>query len=290
MRAISLLSNLLFTRGSITPVQKATITEQPIHLYATPHTNTIEVSNLNTFYGSNQILFNVTLPIEKGKITALIGPSGCGKSTFLKTLNRMNDVVDNFRIEGLVNYSGENIYDNSIDICLLRKRIGMVFQKANPFPKSIYENIAFPQKIAGINKKKDLDRIVKESLIRAGLWDEVHHRLNDSGLSLSGGQQQRLCIARALAADPEVLLMDEPASALDPASTEKVEDLIFKLAEQGLTVVIITHNMQQAARVANGGKTGFFYLGKLIEFGDTNQIFTNPQNELTERFITGKFG
>lgn len=286
MQAVSFISNLLFTRA----VQKAATVEQPIHLYAAPDSSIIEVNNLNAFYGSNQTLFNITLPIEKGKVTALIGPSGCGKSTFLKTINRMNDVIDNFRIEGLVSYSGENIYDRSIDVCLLRKRIGMVFQKASPFPKSIYENIAYPLRLIGIHKKKDLDQRIKESLIRAGLWEEVHHRLNDSGLGLSGGQQQRLCIARALAADPEVLLMDEPASALDPTSTGKVEDLIFELTEQGLTVVIVTHNMQQAARVADGGKTGFFYLGKLIEFGETKQIFTNPQNELTERFITGKFG
>lgn len=247
----------------------------------------IETRALNFFYGERQALFDINVAIPQTSVTALIGPSGCGKSTFLRTLNRMNDIVEGSRLQGNVLLDGADIYDSSVDVVALRKRVGMVFQKSNPFPKSIFDNVAFGPRIAGTKNKRALAEIVERSLKRAALWDEVSHRLKDSALALSGGQQQRLCIARALATDPEVLLMDEPASALDPASTARIEDLIFEL-KQNYTIVIVTHNMQQAARVSEW--TAFFYQGKLVEMGLTDQLFTKPREKDTEDYITGRFG
>ncbi len=247
----------------------------------------IDVGNLQLFYGKKQALSDINIKIHERCVTALIGPSGCGKSTFLRTINRMNDLIDNVKIEGEVKIDDVNIYDPSLDTVKLRKRVGMIFQKSNPFPKSVYENVAFGSRVNGINKKSQLDEIVERSLRRAALWDEVKDDLNKSGLSLSGGQQQRLCIARALAVDPEIILMDEPASALDPLSTAKIEDLIFEL-KKDYTIVIVTHNMQQAARVSD--YTAFFYVGKLIEYDKTTKIFTNPSLKQTEDYITGRFG
>jgi len=247
----------------------------------------INTENLNLYYGSNHALKNVSIGIEGQKITALIGPSGCGKSTFLRTLNRLNDTIDNVRIEGEVEIDGENIYDKGIDVVSLRKKVGMIFQKSNPFPKSIFENIAYGPKINGMKKKKDLEEIVELSCKRAAVWEEVKDRLNDSATGLSGGQQQRICIARALAVDPEILLMDEPASALDPIATSKIEELMHEL-KNDLTIVIVTHNMQQAARVSD--KCAFFLSGEIIEYGKTIKIFTNPEMEKTQNYISGKFG
>lgn len=247
----------------------------------------IKVKNLNFYYGSKQALFDISMDIPENKVTALIGPSGCGKSTFLRSLNRMNDLIEGSKIEGEVIIDNLNIYNRNIDVVKLRKKVGMIFQKSNPFPKSIYDNVAYGPKIQGIRDKKILDEIVEKSLRRAALWDEVKDELKKSALMLSGGQQQRLCIARALAVEPEILLMDEPASALDPISTTKIEDLIFEL-KQNYTIVIVTHNMQQAARVSD--YTGFFYMGKLIEFDDTKVMFTSPRKKQTEDYITGRFG
>ncbi len=247
----------------------------------------IQVDNLNLYYGENHALKDVNMKIRPNAITAFIGPSGCGKSTFLKTLNRMNDLVDNVRIEGLVTLDGENIYAPEVDTTVLRKRVGMVFQQPNPFPMSIYDNVAYGPRVHGIKDKKKLDEIVEESLRGAAIFDEVKDRLKKSALGLSGGQQQRLCIARALAVQPEVLLMDEPTSALDPISTSKIEDLMETL-KKDYTIVIVTHNMQQAVRVADD--TAFFLLGELIEFGETNQLFSYPQDKRTENYITGRFG
>lgn len=247
----------------------------------------IIVENLNLHYGKKKALNNVTIRIPVNKVTALIGPSGCGKSTFLRSLNRMNDLIDGVKVDGKVMLDDLNIYDKNIDVVELRKKIGMIFQKSNPFPKSIYENIAFGPKINGISDKKKLDEIVETSLIRAALWDEVKDDLNKSGLSLSGGQQQRVCIARALAVDPDILLMDEPASALDPISTTKIEDLIFEL-KNNYTIIIVTHNMQQASRVSD--YTAFFYMGDLIEYSNTRKMFTTPDNKQTEDYIRGRFG
>jgi len=247
----------------------------------------IEARNLNLWFGDAHILKEVSMKIRRNKVTALIGPSGCGKSTLLRCFNRLNDLIDHTKISGEVTFDGENIYANGNDVVLLRKRIGMVFQKPNPFPKSVYENIAYGPRVHGINNKKELDRIVEKSLKDAALWEEVRNRLNNSALGLSGGQQQRLCIARTLAVDPEVILMDEPCSALDPIATAKIENLIEKLKQQ-YTVIIVTHNMQQAARVSDD--TGFMYLGKLIECGTTTQIFEHPEEDLTENYITGRFG
>ena len=243
--------------------------------------------NLNFFYGSSQALFGISMKIPSNQVTALIGPSGCGKSTFLRTLNRMNDIIDNTKISGKIMIDNINIYKTGIDVVSLRKMVGMVFQKSNPFPKSIFENVAFGPRIHGQKNKAKLAEIVERSLIQAGLWDEVKDRLDKSALGLSGGQQQRLCIARALAVDPQVILMDEPASALDPKSTARIEDLIGELRNQ-YTIVIVTHNMQQASRVSD--YTAFFYEGKLIEFGLTKQIFTKPNEKQTEDYITGRFG
>ncbi len=247
----------------------------------------IQTKNLNLFYGKKQALNNVTVDILTNRVTALIGPSGCGKSTFLRSLNRMNDLIENVSIKGEVFIDDVNIYEEDIDVVGLRKKVGMIFQKSNPFPKSIYENVAYGPKINGVGKKNVLDEIVERSLIRAALWDEVKDELNKSGLALSGGQQQRLCIARALAVDPEILLMDEPASALDPLSTSKIEELMYELKEN-YTIVIVTHNMQQAARVSD--YTAFFYLGEIIEYDLTKKIFTTPTKKKTEDYITGRFG
>ena len=247
----------------------------------------IVVKDLNLFYGDKQALNNITLDILAKRVTAFIGPSGCGKSTFLRVLNRMNDLIDNVKTKGEVYIDGVNIYDKSLDIVNLRKNVGMVFQKSNLFPKSIYENIVYGPKINGIRDKKILNEIVEKTLNQAAIWGEVKDRLKENALSLSGGQQQRLCIARALAVEPEIILMDEPASALDPISTAKIEELIHDLKKE-YTIVIVTHNMQQAARVSD--QTAFFYLGELIEFDRTTTIFTKPSNKQTEDYITGRFG
>ena len=247
----------------------------------------IESRGLNLYYGDNHALKDISIQIPANKITALIGPSGCGKSTFLKTLNRMNDLVPGVRITGEVFYNGENIYGKNVDVTRLRKQIGMVFQKANPFPMSIYDNIAYGPRTHGVRGKAKLDDIVERSLRDAAIWDEVKDRLNKSALGLSGGQQQRLCIARALAVEPDILLMDESTSALDPISTSKIEELAMELKNR-YTVVMVTHNMQQAVRVSD--ETAFFLLGELVEFGDTERIFSHPQDKRTEDYITGRFG
>ncbi len=247
----------------------------------------ISVKNLNLYYGENHALKDVNMEIKEKAITAFIGPSGCGKSTFLKTLNRMNDLIENVKITGDVLIDGENIYSKDIDTTLLRKRVGMVFQQPNPFPMSIYDNIAYGPRLHGTKDKKTLDRIVEESLKGAAIWDEVKDRLKKSALGLSGGQQQRICIARALAVEPEVLLMDEPTSALDPISTTKIEDLMETLKKK-YTVVVVTHNMQQAVRVSD--YTAFFLVGNMVEFGETKQIFSYPKDKRTEDYITGRFG
>jgi phosphate transport system ATP-binding protein len=247
----------------------------------------ISIKSLDFFYGNMQALFDISMDIPPRQITALIGPSGCGKSTLLRTLNRMNDIIDGTRIEGRVLIDGQDIYDESVDPVILRKKVGMVFQKSNPFPKSIADNVAYGPRIHGMRDRARLEEIVEQSLQRAGLWDEVKDRLGTNALELSGGQQQRLCIARALAVGPEILLMDEPASALDPRSTSRIEDLIVELRRK-YTIVIVTHNMQQAARVSDF--TAFFYEGALIEMGVTKSIFTNPSVQQTEDYITGRFG
>lgn len=247
----------------------------------------ISVKDLHLFYGENHALKGVSMDIRPNAITAFIGPSGCGKSTFLKTLNRMNDLVDNVRIEGQVLLDGEDIYAPSVDTTILRKRVGMVFQQPNPFPMSIYDNIAYGPRVHGIKDKKVLDQIVEESLRGAAIFDEVKDRLKKSALGLSGGQQQRICIARALAVQPEVLLMDEPTSALDPISTSKIEELMEELKKK-YTVVVVTHNMQQAVRVSDD--TAFFLLGEMVEFGNTQQLFSYPKDKRTENYITGRFG
>jgi len=247
----------------------------------------IKVESLNFYYGSVQALFGVTMDIPAREVTALIGPSGCGKSTFLRALNRMNDIIDEARTEGRVEIDGEDIYNDETDVVKLRKRVGMVFQKSNPFPKSVFENVAYGPRIHGMKSRKQLEEVVEKSLNQAALWDEVKDRLDKNAMELSGGQQQRLCIARALAVEPEILLMDEPASALDPQSTDRIEDLIREL-RKGYTIVIVTHNMQQAARVSD--LTAFLYEGKLIEFGPTKQIFTKPLKKKTEDYVTGRFG
>jgi phosphate transport system ATP-binding protein len=248
---------------------------------------TMEIENLNLWYGDKQALIDVTMPVRKNKITALIGPSGCGKSTLIRCMNRMNDLVDGCRVEGKMMYHGQNIYDKDTDVMALRKHIGMIFQKPNPFPMSVHDNITYGPKIHGITNKDELDEIVERSLKQAVLWDEVKDRLNESALSLSGGQQQRLCIARTLSINPEVILMDEPTSALDPIATAKIEDLAVEL-QKDYTVVIVTHNMQQAARISD--YTGFMYIGKMVEFDHTEKIFNKPSDDLTERYITGRFG
>ena len=247
----------------------------------------ISTKDLCLWYGNHQVLKNITMDIPEKSITALIGPSGCGKSTFLKTLNRMNDLVKDVKITGKVYYRGQDIFEPGIDINELRRQIGMVFQKPNPFPMSIYDNIAYGPRTHGIRNKAKLDEIVEQSLKGAAIWEEVKDRLKKNALGLSGGQQQRLCIARALAVEPDVLLMDEPTSALDPISTSRIEDLLLELKKK-YTIVIVTHNMQQAVRISD--KTAFFLLGDLIEYGDTEQIFSQPANQKTEDYITGRFG
>ena len=247
----------------------------------------ISTQNLNLYYGENHALKNINLDLYENKITAFIGPSGCGKSTYLKTLNRMNDLVPNVKIEGTVLLDGEDIYDPQVDTTLLRKKVGMVFQQPNPFPMSIYDNVAYGPRIHGIKNKAQLDEIVERSLKGAALWDEVSDRLKKSALGLSGGQQQRLCIARALAVEPEVLLMDEPTSALDPISTLKIEDLMDDLKSK-YTVAIVTHNMQQATRIAD--YTAFFLVGEVVEYDTTDELFTMPKDKRTEDYITGRFG
>ena len=247
----------------------------------------ISVQGLNLWYSANQALYDVSMELPEHEITAFIGPSGCGKSTFLKTLNRMNDLIEGVRIEGKILYENQDIYAPQVDTTWLRKEIGMVFQKPNPFPMSIYDNIAYGPKLQGIRSKVKLDEIVENSLKGAAIWDEVKDRLNKSALGLSGGQQQRLCIARALAVEPKVLLMDEPTSALDPISTSKIEELAAELKKE-YTIIMVTHNMQQAARISD--KTAFFLLGKMIEYGETEQIFSMPKDKRTEDYITGRFG
>ena len=249
--------------------------------------NILSVNDLNLWYGEHQALKSISLDIPEKSITALIGPSGCGKSTFLKTLNRMNDLVPGVRITGSVQYRGEDIYAPTTDVSELRRQVGMVFQKPNPFPMSIYDNVAYGPRTHGIRNRAKLDDLVERSLRGAAIWDEVKDRLKKNALGLSGGQQQRLCIARALAVEPEVLLMDEPTSALDPISTSKIEDLAVQLKEK-YTLVIVTHNMQQAVRISDN--TAFFLLGDLVEFGSTEQIFSNPHDKRTEDYITGRFG
>ena len=247
----------------------------------------VEIEKLNFWYGAKQALRDISMSVPKHRITAYIGPSGCGKSTLLRCLNRMNDLVDGVRITGTIRIGGTDVYGPDLDVTELRKRVGMVFQKSNPFPKSIYENVAYGPRILGVRGRNDLDAIVERSLRSAALWDEVHDRLHDSALSLSGGQQQRLCIARAIAVEPDVLLMDEPCSALDPIATAKIEELMLEL-KNSYTIAIVTHNMQQAARVSD--YTGFMLLGELVEFGATRELFTNPRDKRTEDYITGRFG
>jgi len=248
---------------------------------------TISVRGCDLYYGDFQALKDINIYIEEHEVTALIGPSGCGKSTFIKSLNRMNDLIEDCRITGEIKIGGQDIYDKSTDINLLRKNVGMVFQKPNPFPMSIYDNIAFAPRTFGIKNKGELDGIVERSLKQAGLWNEARDRLRKSAMGLSGGQQQRLCIARALAADPKILLMDEPTSALDPISTGKIEDLMSEL-KSGYTIVIVTHNMQQATRISD--KTAFFLLGEIIEYDRTDELFSKPKDKRTENYITGRFG
>jgi len=247
----------------------------------------VKTSDLNFFYGPVRALHGINMEIPSRQVTALIGPSGCGKSTFLRTLNRMNDIIDGTRIEGQVLVDGQDIYESGVDVVSLRMKVGMVFQKSNPFPKTVFENVAYGPRIHGVKDKSDLIGIVERSLERAGLWNEIKDRLGESAMDLSGGQQQRLCIARALAVDPKILLMDEPASALDPKSTARIEDLIGEL-RNNYTIIIVTHNMQQAARVSD--LTAFFYEGSLVEFGPAKRIFTKPLKKQTEDYITGRFG
>ena len=250
--------------------------------------NKISTKNLNLFYGQKQALFDVNLDFRENSVTALIGPSGCGKSSFLRCINRMNDTILSCKIDGDITIDGEDIYDESLDLVLLRAKVGMVFQKPNPFPKSIYENVAYGPRIHGLfADKKQLDKIVEKSLVRAGLFKEVKDRLHDQATTLSGGQQQRLCIARTIAVEPEVILMDEPCSALDPIATAKIEELIDELKEN-FTIIIVTHSMQQAARVSN--MTAFFNMGKVVEYDITDKIFTNPTKQKTQDYITGRFG
>lgn len=265
-------------QGISRPHPKANLADEDIAL---------KVNDLNLFYAEKQALNSISLQIPRKKVTAFIGPSGCGKSTLLRCFNRMNDLVDNVRIEGSLTLDDKNIYDKDVDVAQLRRKIGMVFQKPNPFPKSIYENVAYGLRLAGMNNRRTLDETVEWALKGAALWDEVKDRLHDNALGLSGGQQQRLVIARAIAIQPEVLLLDEPASALDPISTLKIEELIYEL-KSDYTIVIVTHNMQQAARVSD--YTAFLYMGDLVEFDDTDSIFTNPKKKKTEDYITGRYG
>ena len=247
----------------------------------------VSVRGLSVFYGAQQVLHDIHLEIPRHQVMALIGPSGCGKSTFLRTLNRMNETIEGAKHRGTIEVDGKDIYASDQDVVALRRQVGMVFQRSNPFPKSVFDNVAYGPRIHGLRGREQLEEVVERSLRQAALWDEVQDRLDDSALSLSGGQAQRLCIARALATEPEILLMDEPASALDPASTARIEDLVFELRER-YTIVIVTHNMQQAARISDA--TAFFFEGRLIEAGPTDQVFTRPRNKQTEDYVTGRFG
>lgn len=247
----------------------------------------ISTQHVNVYYGENHVIKDVSLDIYQNEVVAFIGPSGCGKSTFLRLLNRMNDFIESFRMEGQILIDNENIYDKNVNVESLRKKVGMVFQKPNPFPKSIYENVVYGLKIQGIKDKNYLNSVVEKTLQQVGIWDEVKDKLQQSALALSGGQQQRICIARTLAVEPSVVLMDEPTSALDPISTATIEELIYQL-KKDYTIVIVTHNMQQAGRVSD--KTAFFYMGELVEYSDTRELFTNPKIELTQKYITGRFG
>ncbi len=262
----------------------------PVHTDSVPETQPvkIEVSELSFYYGTKRALENITLQVRSNIVTALIGPSGCGKSTFLRTLNRMNDIIPNIRVEGRVLLNGRDVYGRDVDVVALRRQVGMVFQRSNPFPKSIFDNVAYgPRLNRMVRSRSELHELVEKSLQAAALWDEVKDRLHESALALSGGQQQRLCIARALAVAPDVLLMDEPASALDPIATQRIEELIYQLKKR-YTIVIVTHNMQQAARVSD--VTAFFMAGRMVEFGRTDEMFTNPKDKLTEDYVTGRFG
>ncbi|MDX2145710.1 MAG: phosphate ABC transporter ATP-binding protein PstB [Rhodospirillaceae bacterium] len=268
-------------------VQSTTYDSTIYHVKAGGQGATLDINHLNLWYGAAQALHDVTMSIEKGLVTALIGPSGCGKSTLLRCINRMNDLVDGLKIEGEMKLQGENIYARGADVIALRKRMGMVFQKPNPFPMSIFENVVYPLRVDGVQDRAVLEETAERALKGAALWNEAKDRLQDSALGLSGGQQQRLCIARAIAGDPEVLLMDEPCSALDPIATAKIEDLINELTGH-YTIVIVTHNMQQAARVSDN--TAFMYLGRLIEYGDTETMFQTPKSRRTQDYVTGRFG
>jgi phosphate transport system ATP-binding protein len=260
---------------------------QPTALNVPRELGTIEARNFSFWYGKKQALKNINIAVPSRAVTALIGPSGCGKSTFLRSINRLNDLIPGIRHEGEMCLDGQSIFDKGVDVVAIRQRVGMVFQRWNPFPRSIYENVAYGPRINGVDTQHSLDEIVERSLRRAALWDEVKDRLRTSALGLSGGQQQRVCIARALANQPEVLLLDEPASALDPSSTQKIEELVYEL-KQELTIIIVTHNLQQAARASD--HTAFFFMGELVEFGPTDQLFTRPRQERTEAYITGRFG
>ena len=269
-----------------TPLQR-TVVNEPVVQTADPGASLIAIAGISLYYGKTRALKEVTLNIRERVVTAFIGPSGCGKSTLLRCLNRMNDLIDGVRIQGSLKIGGHDIYAPDVDVIELRKRVGMVFQKSNPFPKSIYDNVAYGPRIQGTKSRSELDELVEQSLRSAALWDEVKDRLHGSALSLSGGQQQRVCIARAIAVKPEIILMDEPASALDPLATSKIEELILEL-KKDFTIVIVTHNMQQAARMSDD--TAFFYLGALVESGPTKKIFTNPAQRRTEDYVTGRFG
>jgi phosphate transport system ATP-binding protein len=265
----------------------AAVRPAPAPAPVSPQRGRIDVDRFEFWYGKSQALYDINLSIAPRAVTALIGPSGCGKSTFLRSINRLNELIPGARRAGEIRLDGENIYAKGVDVVTLRQRVGMVFQRWNPFPKSIYDNVAYGPKINANPKRADLDAIVESALRRAALWDEVKDRLRAGALALSGGQQQRLCIARALANDPDVLLLDEPASALDPIATQKVEELVYELKRE-LTIVIVTHNLQQAARISD--RTAFFYLGRLVEVGDTQRLFTSPREQRTEAYITGRFG
>jgi phosphate transport system ATP-binding protein len=268
-------------KAIVPPTDAATLAENA------RRANVIEIDDLSLYYGAARALKNVTLSIREKLVTAFIGPSGCGKSTLLRCINRMNDLIENVRTDGQVRIDGHDVFGHGVDVIELRKRVGMVFQKSNPFPKSIYENIAYGLRVAGVKKKDMIDEVVEQSLRSAALWDEAKDRLQESAMGLSGGQQQRLCIARAIAIRPEIILMDEPASALDPIATARIEELILDL-KKDFTIVIVTHNMQQAARISDS--TAFFYLGELIEYDATAKIFTNPTKRQTEDYVTGRFG
>jgi phosphate transport system ATP-binding protein len=273
--------------GRLRQIAQGEYVAAEIHTSLTKEPRVLEIEHFSLWYGQKQALFDISMPIPEGKVTALIGPSGCGKSTLLRCVNRMNDLIDGVRTDGDMRLSGESIFDQRIDVIELRKRMGMVFQKPNPFPMSIYENVVYPLRIDGERNRRVLDQVCEQSLRGAALWEEVKDRLHESGLSLSGGQQQRLCIARAIASEPEVLLLDEPCSALDPLATGKIEDLIDDLSGD-YSILIVTHNMQQASRVSD--YTAFMYLGHLVEYGATPDIFTNPRLPETNDYVTGRFG